>query len=41
MLKLNVGEQKDEIKHWKEQCYIDVKAGVQGITADITHMKNN
>ena len=38
-LKLNVGEQQDDIKHLKEPCDIDDENKVQEITADITPIK--
>ena len=37
-LKINVDEQQDDIKHFKEQCDIDNENDVQEITAAITPM---
>ena len=38
-LRINVDEQQDSMKHFKEQCDIDDEDEVQEITAAKTHMK--
>ena len=40
-LKLNVDEQQDDIKHWKEQCEIDDEDEVQENTEARNPMKKN